>query len=106
MCWKKSHLVNNNLNQTYRKGDSFEVVLKLNMIHLVEYPTRMLNGIERVLTSGGCLYITDPRRTWLGLLEAEIKSGLSMAEAKTLFERSDLRPGKFSWGLLWWRFEA
>ena len=87
------------------EADSFEVVLNLNMIHLVENPKRMLDEIERVLIPDGFLYIADLRRSWLGLLEEEIKSGLSYAEAKELFARSDLRPGKFSWGLLWWKFE-
>ena len=76
------------------------------MVHLVEHPLQMLNEIERVLIPEGFLYIADLRRSWFGSLEKEIKSGLSMAEAKKLFARADLRPGAFSWGLLWWKFEA
>jgi ubiquinone/menaquinone biosynthesis C-methylase UbiE len=76
------------------------------MVHLVEHPVRMLNEIERVLIPGGFLYIADLRRSWLGSLEREIKSGLTIAEARQLFNSSNLRPGDFAWGLLWWRFEG
>lgn len=88
------------------EDNSFEVVLNVNMVHLVEHPIQMLNEIERVLIPQGFLYIADLRRSWLGLLEVEIKSGLSVAEAKKLFASSDLRPGGFSWGLLWWKYEG
>jgi ubiquinone/menaquinone biosynthesis C-methylase UbiE len=88
------------------EDNSFEVVLNVNMVHLVEHPIQMLNEIERVLIPQGFLYIADLRRSWLGLLEVEIKSGLSVAEAKKLFASSDLRLGRFSWGLLWWKYEG
>lgn len=88
------------------EADSFDVVLNLNMVHLVENPKRMLDEIERVLIPNGFLYIADLRRSWLGLLEEEIKSGFSYTEAKELIASSNLRPGRFSWGLLWWKFEG
>jgi ubiquinone/menaquinone biosynthesis C-methylase UbiE len=88
------------------EDDSFDVALSLNMVHLVEDPIEMLNEIERVLAPGGYLFIADLRRSWLGLFEREIRSALTLGEAKELFGRSQLRKGKFSWGLLWWRCEA
>jgi len=97
----------------FEKGDvhrlpfedrSFDVVLNFNMVHRVDDPVRMLDEIERVLAPGGVAYIADVRRSWLGLLENEIRSGISLPEAKQLFGRSTLRGGVFSWGLVWWRW--
>jgi ubiquinone/menaquinone biosynthesis C-methylase UbiE len=85
---------------------SFDVVLSINMVHIVENPVQMLNEIERVLAPGGFLFIADLRRSWLGFVEKEIKSALTLDEAKDLFSRSKLRKGKFSSSALWWRFET
>ena len=88
------------------EDDLFDAVINVNMVHLVEDPIRMLDEIERVLAPGGFLYVADLRRSWLGLLETEIRSALTLGEAKELFGRSRLRPGTFHWGLLWWHFET
>jgi ubiquinone/menaquinone biosynthesis C-methylase UbiE len=88
------------------ENDTFDVVINTNMVHLVEDPLRMLNEIERVLAPGGHLFIADLRRSWLGLIETEIRSALTLEEANELFARSALRGGTFRSGLLWWRFEA
>ena len=95
-----------NVQQIPYEDDSFDVVINANMIHLVEDPIRMLDEIERVLVPGGYLFIADLRRSWLGLFENEIRSALTLKEARELFRQSRLRQGAFSWGLLWWRFEA
>jgi ubiquinone/menaquinone biosynthesis C-methylase UbiE len=86
--------------------DAFDVVLNANLVHLVEDPVAMLNEIERVLAPGGLLFIADLRRSWLGWIEREIRSALTLAEAKELLGRSALRPGVFSKDLLWWRYET
>ena len=86
--------------------DSFDVALTLNTVHLVTDPVRTLNEIERVLAPGGFVFIADLRRSWLSLVEPEIKMAFSLPEARDLFARSQLRPGNFSSSLLWWRFEA
>jgi ubiquinone/menaquinone biosynthesis C-methylase UbiE len=86
--------------------DSFDVVLNANMVHLVDDPIRMLNEIERVLAPEGMLFIADLRRSWLGWVEREIRSALTVAEATELFSRSELRSGVFSQDLLWWRYET
>jgi len=100
---------------TFRRGDVhqipfddvfFQVVLNINMVHLVEDPLQMLNEMERVLAPDGLIFIADLRRSWLGLMEKEIKSSLTIHEAKDLLGRSQLREGVFSSSLLWWRFEA
>ena len=76
--------------------DSFDVALNLNMVHLVEDPVRMLNEIERVLAPDGFLFVADLRRSWAGLFEREIKSALTMEEARDLLSQSKLREGVFS----------
>ena len=75
------------------------------MVHLVEEPIKMLNEIERILLPEGHLFIADLMRSWLGLLEEEIKAGLTLGEARRLFAQSELRSGDFSWSLIWWKFE-
>jgi ubiquinone/menaquinone biosynthesis C-methylase UbiE len=86
--------------------DSFDVATNLNMVHIVERPIQMLNEIERILVPRGILFIADLKRSWLGVLEKEIKSALTTEEAQSLFGQSRLRKGTFSSDLLWWRFEA
>jgi ubiquinone/menaquinone biosynthesis C-methylase UbiE len=88
------------------EDDSFDVAFCVNMVHLVEDPIRMLNEIERVLLPGGLVFIADLRRSWLGLFEREIRAGLTIPEVKKLFNQSELRSGRFKWGILWWKFEA
>jgi ubiquinone/menaquinone biosynthesis C-methylase UbiE len=86
--------------------DSFDVVINTNMVHLVEDPVRMLDEMERVLVPGGFLFIADLRRSWLGFFEREIRSALTLPEARKLFSRSRLREGFFAASMLWWRFET
>ena len=86
--------------------NTFDVAININMLHLVDDPIRMLNEIERVLVPGGYLFVSDLRRSLLGYVEDEIRSALTIPEAKSLFEESELRHGIFRWGLLWWKFEA
>jgi len=62
--------------------------------------------MERVLVSDGSLFVADLRRSWLGLIGKEIRSALTLEEAKGLFRQSRLRVGSFSSSLLWWRFET
>ena len=88
------------------EDDSFEVVLNINMVHLVDDPIKMLDEMERVLAPDGFLFIADLKRSWLGLIEKEIKSALTLDEAKDVVSRSGLREGAFSSSFLWWRFET
>ena len=88
------------------QDNSFDVVINLNMVHLVEDPISMLNEMERILKPGGFLFIADLKRSWLGIIEKEIKSSLTLSEARVLFKQSKLREGGFSSSFLWWRFEV
>jgi ubiquinone/menaquinone biosynthesis C-methylase UbiE len=94
------------VHQIPYEDDSFEVELNINMVHLVEDPIKMLNEIERVLVPGGLLFVADIRRSWVGLVEKEFRSALTLDEARDLFRRSELKDGVFSSNLLWWRFET
>ena len=88
-------------------GDNtFDVVLNINMVHLVEDPVNMLNELERVLVPKGILFIADIRRSWVGFFETEFRSALTLNEARELFNQSKLREGIFSSSFLWWRFES
>ena len=88
------------------EDDSCDVLINLNMVHLVEDPTGMLGEMERVLAPDGVLFVADLKRSLLGILEREIRSALSAAEAKELIRDSTLRSGAFSSGLIWWRYES
>jgi ubiquinone/menaquinone biosynthesis C-methylase UbiE len=94
------------VHQIPYEENSFDVIVNANMVHVVAEPVHMLNEIERVLTPTGHLFIVDLRRSWLGLVEKEMRSALTLPEARALFSRSQLRDGVFSSSLIGWRFEA
>jgi ubiquinone/menaquinone biosynthesis C-methylase UbiE len=84
----------------------FNVILNINMVHVVENPLQMLDELERILADDGHLFIVDIRRSWIGLLEREFLSALSVTEAKQLFYGSKIRKGAMTSSLLWWRYEG
>jgi ubiquinone/menaquinone biosynthesis C-methylase UbiE len=86
--------------------DSFDALLNVQMLHIVEDPVAMLDEMERVLAPDGVLFMADIRRSWVGLLDKVFRSALTMEEANALVRRSRLRQGAFSSDLLWWRYEA
>jgi ubiquinone/menaquinone biosynthesis C-methylase UbiE len=85
--------------------DSFDAVINLQMVHIVDDPVSMLNEIERVLVPDGYLFIADIKRSWVGLVDKVFRSALTLEEARGLIRRSELRKGTFSSSLLWWSFE-
>jgi ubiquinone/menaquinone biosynthesis C-methylase UbiE len=90
---------------TYPDG-YFDVVLNINMVHVVEHPIQMLDELERVLTDDGFFFIVDIRRSWIGLIEREFLSALTVSEAKQLLGQSTIRKGTMASSMLWWRYEA
>ena len=86
--------------------DSFDALINLQMLHIVEGPVAMLGEMERVLAPAGVLFMADIRRSWVGLFDKVFKTGLTVEEAGALIRRSKLREGAFSSDLLWWRYEA
>jgi ubiquinone/menaquinone biosynthesis C-methylase UbiE len=87
------------------ENDSFQVVVNVQMLHIVQDPLVMLNEMERVLAPSGHLFMVDIRRSWVGLLDRTFRTGLTLPEAEALVGRSKIGQGKFTSGLLWWRFE-
>jgi ubiquinone/menaquinone biosynthesis C-methylase UbiE len=85
---------------------SFDVVINIFMLHIVENPAAMLNEIERVLKPTGHLLIKDLRRTWLGRLARDLRKAYTLEESQILIECSKLREGRFAKGLWWWEFES
>jgi ubiquinone/menaquinone biosynthesis C-methylase UbiE len=67
---------------------------------------QMLNEMERILAPNGMVFVADLRRSWLGLIEKEIKHAFTVDEARSLFRQSTMRQGVFSSTMLWWRFET
>ena len=71
--------------------DSFDVVLCMYVLHLVEEPTAMLNEIERLLTPGGILLLKDLKRSWLGHFDNAIATSYTRKEAEEILKASNLR---------------
>lgn len=84
----------------------FDVVLNINMLHLVADPLKMLQELERVLRDDGHLFIADIRRSWIGYVEPEFKSAFTVAEARAILDKSVIRKGMLNADFLWWRFET
>ena len=84
----------------------FDVVLNINMVHVVEHPIQMLDELERVLADNGFLFVADIRRSWVGFLEREFLSALTVGEAERLLRESTIRKGVMTFSTLWWRYEG
>jgi ubiquinone/menaquinone biosynthesis C-methylase UbiE len=87
------------------KANYFDAAININMVHLVDNPIAMLNEINRLLKSDGLFFISDLKRSPLGILEKEIKSALTVKEAQALIAGSNLLKGKFSSDLIWWYYQ-
>lgn len=88
------------------RDDSFDVVISINMLHVVDDPVVMLNEIERVLKPHGLLGLGDLKRSWFGYILSPLKKAYSAQEAKELLEKSRLRPWKFTETRFWFRVKA
>ena len=89
---------------SFEKGDvqampfednSFDAVVSLNTLHVVDRPVAMLDEIDRVLTPDGILAVSDIKRSWLGVFISLLRTAYTSAEAKELLRRSRLRPWEF-----------
>lgn len=84
----------------------FDVVINTNMMHVVDDPVMMLNEIERVLSSDGIYFLADIRKSWISILEKEIKNAYTVNELRELINKSNLRKGIEQTNLLWWKYES
>ena len=88
------------------EDDSFDLVISVNTLHVVDDPVAMMNEAERVLRPDGALVLTCIRRSWLGLFMPILKTGYIVEEVKEILGRSKLRPWKLRDYLLWFVVEA
>jgi ubiquinone/menaquinone biosynthesis C-methylase UbiE len=95
---------------TFEKGSAddmpfedatFDMVVCLSTLHLLENPVKMLDEIHRVLKPDGKFYIRDYRRTWMGTFSGHIKACYTPREVADLLKRSQLQnwrvKGEFFW---------
>jgi ubiquinone/menaquinone biosynthesis C-methylase UbiE len=89
------------------EDNSFDCVVSINMLHIVENPVKQLDEIERVLKPDGLYLIADIKRSWLvSLFEKESKSAFTAKEAGELIAQSSLRKGKPTNGFIWWEYRG
>jgi len=87
------------LRISFKKGDAedmpfeegvFDLVVSSNTLHLIKNPVSMFNEIYRVLKSKGRFFLSDFRRSWLGLFSKHIRAAYSPQEVKDLLSQSKL----------------
>jgi len=88
------------------ENESFDFVFNINMLHVVSEPIKMLNEIQRVLKKDGILFISDLRKSFLGLFEKEINRSYKINELNKIVNLSILPKGKITHNLLWWQYET
>ncbi len=104
-CSERIDFVKANVLDIPFEDNYFDVVININMAHLVDDPIKMLLEIKRVLKPGGSLFIADLKRSWLSIFENEIKVAMPAEEAEAIIEISGLEGGTFSSDMLWWKYE-
>jgi ubiquinone/menaquinone biosynthesis C-methylase UbiE len=72
------------------EDDAFDLVVSSNTLHLIKNPVRMFNEIQRVLKPKGRFFISDLRRSSLGVLSRHIRAAYSPKEVKDLLSQSKL----------------
>ena len=87
------------LRISFKKGDAedmpfeegvFDLVVSSNTLHLIKNPVSMFNEIYRVLKSKDRFFLSDFRRSWLGLFSKHIRAAYSPQEVKDLLSQSKL----------------
>jgi ubiquinone/menaquinone biosynthesis C-methylase UbiE len=81
--------------------DAFDLVISSNTLHLVKNPVRMFDEIHRVLKPEGTFFISDLRRSWLGILSGDVRAAYSPEEVGALLGQSKLHNGKVSDYFIW-----
>jgi ubiquinone/menaquinone biosynthesis C-methylase UbiE len=88
------------------EDDSFDIVVSVNMLHVVDDPVAMLNEIERVLKPTGILGLGDNKRSWAGYFVPALKSAYTAEEAKDILQKSNLREWEFTEAFFWFSLKA
>ncbi|MCF7809758.1 methyltransferase domain-containing protein [bacterium] len=79
----------------------FDIVVSLNVIHMVEDPVKMLNEIERVLAPAGRFMLCDNKRSWIAGFIQRLRDGYSIDEIEEILGRSQLRRWRIFESLQW-----
>jgi len=87
------------------KNDSFNVVVSINVFHILDDPVLMLDEIERVLSPAGKLFILCIRRSWIAYILPIFKTAYTAPEVMETLKRSKLRKSEVSetfwaWGIV------
>ena len=99
---------------TFQKGDvtkmefkdnSFDVIISINVFHILDEPVKMVDEIERVLKPDGILFILAIRRSWIGYILPIFKTAYTTSEVKDVLKHSKLRKSEVSktfwaWGIV------
>jgi ubiquinone/menaquinone biosynthesis C-methylase UbiE len=92
--------------QDMRFDSVFDLVISSNTLHLVENPVKMFDEVQRVLKPGGKFFISDFRRSFLGLLTAHIRASYSLEEVRALLAQSDLEDWQIKDSFLWLKIQS
>jgi len=95
---------------SFKKGDAedipfedntFNLVISSNTLHLIMNPIKMFNEIHRVLKPKGKFFISDFRRSWIGIFSRHVRASYSPKEVKTFLSQSKLQNWKVKDYFFW-----
>ena len=95
---------------SFKKGDAedipfednaFNLVISSNTLHLILNPIKMFNEIHRVLKPKGKFFISDFRRSWIGIFSKHVRASYSPKEVKTFLSQSELQNWKVKDYFFW-----
>ncbi|MBU7010653.1 MAG: class I SAM-dependent methyltransferase [Theionarchaea archaeon] len=81
--------------------DTFDLVISSNTLHLLEDPVQMFNEVQRVLTCEGRFFISDFRRSLLGIFTVHIRASYSSKEVRDLLNKSELQNWEVKDSFFW-----
>ena len=83
------------------EDDTFDLVISSDTLHLIKNPIKMFNEIQRVLKPQGGFFISDFRRSWLGIFTEHIRASYSPKEVRDLLSQSKLQNWKVKDYFFW-----
>lgn len=83
------------------EDDTFDLVISGNTLHLLKNPVRMFDEIHRVLKPNGRFFVSDFRRSWLGVLTEHLRASYSPQEVRDLLSQSKLQNWKVRDSFFW-----
>jgi len=83
------------------EDDTFDLAISSDTLHLAKNPVRMFNEIHRVIKPQGRFFISDFRRSWLGIFTEHVRASYSPKEVKDLLSQSKLQNWKVKDYFFW-----